>query len=126
GVLIGDPVFHDAVVDSLIDGSSALFGGAERPKALAAAVRSSLRDLIDAGVAPEQVAELGPDLVAEPERARLKALLALSLAYQRKLDELGVVSPSALARSAARLAETSPLLGRYGEAFYYGFYDLTG
>ncbi len=126
GTLIGDPVFHDAVVDGLIDGAGDLFGGAERPKALAAAVRSSLRDLIDAGVSPEQVAELGPELVSDAERARLKALLALSLAYQRKLEELGVVSPSALTRAAARLAESSPALERYGEALYYGFYDLTG
>lgn len=126
GALIGDPVFHDAVVDGLIDGAAALFGGAERPRALAAAVRSSLRDLIDAGVSAAQVAELGPDLVADSERARLKALLALCLAYERRLEELGVVSPSALTRLAARLAESSPALARYEAALYYGFYDLTG
>ena len=127
GLLVGDPVFHDAVVDSLLEGAGALFGGAERPKALASAVRASLRDLTDAGVSALDLAErFGPSLVPAGELARLKALLALSMAYEGRLSELGVLSPSGLTRHAASLCEGSPLLGRFRHALYYGFYDLTG
>ena len=127
GLLVGDPVFHDAVVDGLLEGAGALFGGAERPKALASAVRSSLRDLTDAGVSALDLAErFGPELVPAGELARLKGLLALSLAYENRLSELGVMSPSGLTRHAASLCEGSPLLGRFRHALYYGFYDLTG
>lgn len=127
GALIGDPVFHDAVVDGLLEGAGELFGGAERPKALSSAVRASLRDLNDAGVSALEVAErLGEGLVPEAERGRLKALLALALAYEKRLSELEVVSPSGLTRLAASLCESSALLGGYDEALYYGFYDLTG
>lgn len=130
GRLVSDPVFHDAVVDRLLASPQAgeLFGGAERPRALASAVRASLRDLIDAGVSAEQIAEhFGDELIAdEHERARLRALLALSRAYELELEKLGVVSPSGLTRKAAALAGESERLGRLREVLYYGFYDLTG
>ena len=129
--LIPDPVFHDRVVDGLIDKSPAariLFGGIARPKALAAAVRSSLRDLIDAGVSQESLDEYFGDELPIPrsEKERLKGLLNLSAAYERKLEELGVLSPSGITQLAAERAGESAVLAGYRRFLYYGFYDLTG
>ena len=129
--LIADPVFHDRLVDSLLEsepGLGAVFGGTARPKALAGALRASLRDLIDAGVSGEAVEEFfGAELLRdERQREHLAALLKLSTAYEARLQELKVLSPSGLIRLAALRAEASPLLGGFAEILYYGFYDLTG
>ena len=131
GRLIADPVFHDKLVDSLLTRQAAwgpLFGGEGRPRALASALRSSLRDLIDAGVSGEDIEEFfGEELLPQPEeRQRLQALLRLGVAYERRLQDLRVLSPAALVREAARRAGSCDLLGRFQEALYYGFYDLTG
>ncbi|MEK7389519.1 MAG: PD-(D/E)XK nuclease family protein [Elusimicrobiota bacterium] len=129
GRLLSDPVFHDAVVDRLLDSASSLGISKDiRPRALASAVRASLRDLIDAGAAPEQVAEhFGSNLLKDSEEAaRLNGLLALLAAYEKELARLGVVPPSAVVRRAAELAGSSSWLSGFGAILYYGFYDLTG
>ncbi len=127
--LVADPVFHDAVMDRVLDGAPSLGIAKElRPKALASAVRASLRDLIDSGVEPKQVAEhFGSTLLKnEEEAARLNALLALLALYEKELERLGVSPPSALVRRAAELAPASSWLSEFSEILYYGFYDLTG
>ncbi|HVA66008.1 MAG TPA: PD-(D/E)XK nuclease family protein [Elusimicrobiota bacterium] len=130
--LLGDSVFFDKLMDGLLDSHPELarpFGGAERPKALARSLRSSLRDLIDAGAAPAQVLEhFGAELEAGgAERQKLAALLRLAFLYEQRQESLSVLSSSALARLAARRAEEgSAFLGRFREILYYGFYDLTG
>jgi ATP-dependent helicase/nuclease subunit B len=129
GVLMTDPLFHDAVVDQVLD-DAPLFGVSKelRSRALASAVRSSLRDLVDAGVSPRSVAEnFGDELLRDPhERERFNSLLALLAAYERRLEKLGVLRPSALVERAAELAPSSRWLGSFREVLYYGFYDLTG
>ncbi|MCX5795046.1 MAG: exodeoxyribonuclease V subunit gamma [Elusimicrobia bacterium] len=129
--LISDPVFHDRVVDSLLTKQPALgrvFGGEARPRALASALRSSMRDLIDAGVRAADIEEVfGEELVRQPqERERLQALLELCRRYEERLAQLRIASPSAITRLAAEQADSSELLGRFQEVLYYGFYDLTG
>jgi len=104
--LISDPVFHDRVVDSLLTKHPALgrlFGGEARPRALAGALRSSLRDLIDAGVSVADIEGVfGEELVKQPEeRARLQALLDLCRGYESRLAQLRIASPSAVTRLAA-------------------------
>ena len=127
--LISDPVFHDAVVDRVLDLAPSLGIAKElRPKALASAVRSSLRDLVDSGVDPKLVAEhFGSTLIQDAEEAgRLNALLALLALYEKELGRLGVLPPSALVKYAAEAAPASEWLSGFGEILYYGFYDLTG
>ncbi len=127
--LISDSVFHDAVIDRVLDRAPSLGIAKDmRPKALASAIRASLRDLIDSGVAPEQVAEhFGSTLLADEEdAARLNALLAFLALYEAELARLGVLPPSALTRRAAELAPASKWLSSFSEILYYGFYDLTG
>jgi len=127
--LVTDPVFHDAVVDRALDIAPVLGVARElRPKALSSAVRSSLRDLIDAGVDSSQVAEhFGSTLIRdEEEAARFNALLALLALYEKELARLGVLPPSALVKRAAQAADASDFLSGFSEILYYGFYDLTG
>ncbi len=129
GALVSDPLFHDAVVDQVLDEAPSLGIAKElRPRALATAVRASLRDLVDAGVDPRQLMEnFGDDLLRDQEeKDRLIALLSLLAAYEKKLGMLGVLPPSALTRRATELAPMSAWLGRFREVLYYGFYDLTG
>jgi hypothetical protein len=127
GDIVSDPLFHDSVVDQVLDASTVLGIAKElRPRALASAVRSSLRDLIDAGVDPTQLADnFGDDLLIESsERDRLIGLLSLLSAYNRKLAQIGVLSPSVLIQKAARAASHSSWLSRFKEIIYYGFYDV--
>lgn len=127
--LVSDPVFHDAVVDRALDLAPVLGVARElRPKALASAVRSSLRDLIDAGVDAKQVAEhFGSTLIRdEEEAARFNGLLAILALYEKELARLGVLAPSALVKRAAESAAASGFLSGFSEIIYYGFYDLTG
>ena len=131
GRLVGDPVFHDRLVDSLLSHQPDLgriFGGEARPRALASALRASLRDLIDAGVLTEILEEFfGDELpVPEEERGRFRALIRLACAYQERLHGLGLLSPSDLIGRAAQQAGDSEHLRRFKEIIYYGFYDLTG
>ncbi len=129
GALVSDPLFHDAVVDQALDEAPALGVARElRPRALAAAVRASLRDLVDAGVDPGALAEgFGDALARDPEeRDRFHGLLALLALYEKKLARLGVLAPSALVKRAAEVAPSSRLLAGFAEILYYGFYDLTG
>jgi ATP-dependent helicase/nuclease subunit B len=130
GALVSDPLFHDAVVDQVLDEAPSLGIAKElRPRALAAAVRASLRDLVDAGVDPVALAEsFGDDLLRgeQEERDRFIALLALLAAYEKKLARLKVLPPSALVKRAAELAPESRWLAGFREVLYYGFYDLTG
>lgn len=129
GVLVSDPLFHDAVVDSALDDAPKFWTARElRSRALASAVRASLRDLVDAGIEPARLAEsFGAALVSEPdERERLENLLVLQAVYEKKLARLGVLPPSEVVRRAAELAPRSRWLAGFREALYYGFYDLTG
>lgn len=129
--LILDPVFHDRIVDDILErdrGLRAVFAGKARPRALAGALRSSIRDLIDAGVRGDDLETyFGSELLRQPhEREMLSSLLRLSQAYESRLEELGVMSGSGLTRLAAQQAESSPFLEKFAEIIYYGFYDLTG
>jgi len=130
GALVSDPLFHDAVVDQVLDEAPSLGIAKElRPRALAAAVRASLRDLVDAGVDPAALAaHFGDEILRgeKDERERFVALLALLAAYEKKLEKLEVLPPSALVKRAAALAPASRWLEGFREVLYYGFYDLTG
>lgn len=131
GRVVTDAAFHDRLMDGLLDkegAAAAVFKGEVRPRALAAAVRASVRDLIDAGVDAGELEEhFGSELLKEPyERERLAALLRLLQEYERRLGELGVVTASGLTRLATAAASSSAKLKSFAEVLYYGFYDLTG
>lgn len=121
---IGDGLFHDKILDRLLADA-----GAKPSRGLAAAYRSSLRDLIDAGVEPKQFREHLEGLIPDPaDRRRLEALVGLEAAYRRRLEQAHLLAPSGLAREAAESASSGKAasLAAYRELVYYGFYDLTG
>ncbi|MBI5202155.1 MAG: PD-(D/E)XK nuclease family protein, partial [Elusimicrobia bacterium] len=119
---VGDGLFHDKVLDRIL--------AAARPsRGLAAAYRSSVRDLIDGGVEPEAFEEHLERLIPEPDdRRKLKALLMIAAEYRRELKSRGILPPSGLAREATEAVQAGRAAGlsRYAELLYYGFYDLTG
>lgn len=122
---ISDPMFFDRIIDSLLEESSR--GSGKRPRGLAAAYRSSLKDLVDAGVEPRASELLEDGLLAGTEdQQRLKNLLQLLGRYAGKLNKLGVMPASGVVRRAIAAAPESAALARYRRLLYYGFYDLTG
>ncbi len=120
---VGAPLFFDRLVDSLLEGGPRR---SRRTRGLAAAYRSSLRDLADSGVEPRAADLVGEGLFEEKEGGSLKDLLALLEDYERELSRRKILSPSSLTRRAAELASGSPVLRRFQAVLYYGFYDLTG
>ena len=130
-VVVRDPLFYAKLVDNLLEEKAAfggLLGGKWRPRGMASAVRSSLRDLTDAGTEPRSVLEhLREGLLGKGEETgRFAALLELHREYLERLSALEVMPPSELARKAAACAPESNLLKGFSELLYYGFYDLTG
>ncbi|HAH08228.1 MAG TPA: hypothetical protein DCM05_17170 [Elusimicrobia bacterium] len=118
--LVGDPLLFDRLVDSLL-------GSGPRPKGLASSYRSTLKDLIDAGVEPRAGELVDEGLLSGKEEAeRLRGLLDLLARYEKSLEQLGVLTPAGLVRRAAELAPKSAALGRFKALLYYGFYDLVG
>ncbi|MBI5244874.1 MAG: PD-(D/E)XK nuclease family protein [Elusimicrobia bacterium] len=118
--LITDPMFFDRLVDSLL-------GSDPRPRGLASSYRSTLKDLIDAGVEPRAAELVQEGLLKDKEEAEhLSGLLGLLARCEARLKALGVMSSAGLTRRAAELASSSLELSRYKALLYYGFYDLTG
>jgi ATP-dependent helicase/nuclease subunit B len=121
--LCTDPLLFDRLLDSLLGAE----GSSRRPRRLAAAYRSTIKDLSDSGVAPSARELLPEGLIDDAEQScSLAFLLGLLERQEAELSRLGVESSSALARRAAALAADSHALKRYRALLYYGFYDLTG
>ena len=127
--LVSDDLFHDKVVDQLLEETDEGAPPSRPFKNLAAAFRSSLRDLMEAGVDPAQFREHFPDLLKdETDRAVFGRLLDMQERYLTKLEELGVLPFAGLVQRVARhVEEGKPCrLSQYAEILYYGFYDLNG
>lgn len=127
--VVGDGLFHDKVVDSLLRERL----GAVPSRGMAAAYRSTIRDLVDAGIDSASIREnLADYFEQKPEWAEdwkgLKDLLDLQERYLARLTQAGVMPVSGLTRTATALVEDgkSRLLDRWAAVLYYGFYDLTG
>ena len=100
----------------------------DRPKGLAAAYRSSIRDLIDGGLDPDALPEDFIQLFKETStQTRMKDLLSLLKRYLEKLNDIGVLPPAGVAKLAAKVVVNGMGgLEQYSRILYYGFYDLTG
>lgn len=121
--IITDGLFHDKLVDQLLKDNPE-----QRPKGLAAAYRSSIRDLIDGGLDPDELPDDFLDLFKDRVvRARIEDLVQLLKRYLERLNAIGVLPPAGVAKLAAQVvANQMGGLGRYSRLLYYGFYDLTG
>lgn len=134
--VLSDPVFFDRIMNRI------LHKQISRPfKGFACAVRSSIRDLMDAGVDPETAMEhleeglfgdpkgQGQSLrsrAVPPEAGRLRWLFEVFMSYKKKLKSLPVLCHADLVTLAAESAPASSFLKGFKEIIYYGFYDLTG
>ncbi|TBR21537.1 PD-(D/E)XK nuclease family protein [bacterium] len=120
--VVRDPLYHDLLVDQLLRQR-----GQERlTRGLGAAFRSSLRDLVDAGINPDRAADFADLSAPESAKTRLRLLFGLTASYQEALEGAGLMSTSGLTIQARRAVEQDPgVLAGYEEVLYYGFYDLT-
>ncbi|HOW28183.1 MAG TPA: PD-(D/E)XK nuclease family protein [Elusimicrobiota bacterium] len=125
-VIIGDPLFHDQVIDRLIPDRRR--GSSSHPRGLAAAYRMSVRELEDAGVQPDTVLERLEDLsLDEEDRDRLASLLRIQKRYGAELRRLSVRSVTDILRLAVRAIESKSFKNRPQDSYYfYGFHDMTG
>jgi RecB family exonuclease len=127
--LVSDELFHDKVVDQLLEETDEGAPSVHSFRNLASAFRSSLKDLMEAGIDPVHFREHFPDLLKdESDRAVFGRLLDMQERYLSRLEELGVLPLTGLVQRVARhIEEGKPCrLSRYAEIFYYGFYDLNG
>ncbi len=122
--VINDDLFHERVVERILLKEYQM--GSERARALAGAYRSTLRDLVEAGVVGSHFREHFSDLNFSGKE-KLDRLIDMADAYRARLDQANVAGSADVARRAAIAVESDPaLLSVYDEFLYYGFYDLNG
>jgi len=128
------PLAFDSGLDRFLVGELAAssaqespFGSADR-KNLAMALRSTLRDMLDAQVDTATVREhiADPDFIFPDDAQRLRWLLDLQDNYSAAVRNLPFEPMREMFLRAARAAESTPALTRYERVYFYGFYDLTG
>ncbi len=127
--VLSDPLFYDTLVNLILKERKPFHALAEMavPQGFPPAVRSTLRDLLDAGVRPdvtEAVKEgfLGKDV----DVGILRELLELYKIYLEKSEALSVVPSSTVMKTATEAVPESSYLKSFREILFYGFYDLTG
>lgn len=120
--IINDDYFHERLVEMLLREEGAY--SPDRARALAGAHRSTVRDLVEAGVESAFFRDHFDDLDL-PGAAKFYRILSLADRYRDRLAQLGVATSADLARRVAQIVEDRPdVLGAYDEFLYYGFYDL--
>lgn len=129
--VLSDPLFYDTLVRKLLeeDRSFPEIADLAVPDGFPPAIRSTLRDLMDAGVPPEISMEaVREGFLGRPaDIGSLLELLRLYRRYLQKLDSFPIAPRSTVLKLAAeRAADGSRFLSRFQMIFFYGFYDLTG
>jgi hypothetical protein len=131
--ILSDPLFYDTLVKLILKEDKPFQGYADLavPQGFPLAVRSTLRDLLDAGI-PSDIGELFKEGLKEDliksklEIGQLLDLFRLYRLYLKKIDSLPVLPRAALLKRATQVAPTSQYLKKFAEILIYGFYDLTG
>ncbi len=127
--ILSDPLFFDTLV-KFIQKEDRPFHGFEDmalPEGFPAAVRETLRDLVDAGVPPDVQDAIGEGFLGETvDLGTLKELFKLYRIYLNRVARLKFLPRIALTREAIKLAPASKRLAQFKEIIFYGFYDLTG
>lgn len=91
-----------------------------------AALWSTIRDLKDGGVNPVIALDAVDDgCFGGDDQEWLQALFSLQAAIQQASAGLNVGTADDLAEALVSVVPTSPFLAALGQAYYYGFYDLT-
>lgn len=91
-----------------------------------AALWSTIRDLKDGGVNPAIALDAVDDgCFGRDDQEWLQALFSLQAAIQQASAGLNVGTADDLAEALVSVVPTSPFLASLGQAYYYGFYDLT-
>ena len=98
-----------------------------------AAVATSVRELLDAGLGPFDADPIGESLddallqgrIRPPHHARARAVLRVALGCLAEMEEQGVARPSAVLRRAAELFEQDPELLPH-PVILYGFVEEHG
>lgn len=90
------------------------------------AILSTLRDLKDACLSPEEMERLlgDPKVAKEVHLSKIKDVLRLWRAYEQRLSDLGWYDESDLMRSASLWIKDSPFLKQTPKILIYGFYDF--
>jgi hypothetical protein len=128
--VLSDPLFFDTLIKNILKEGRSFpeMEGIAIPKGFPPAVRSTLRDLLDAGINEDNVEEaIREEFVGkEVDLGSLRSLLNLYRSYLKKIRQLPVAPRSEVLIRAAELAPSSTYLSRFDEVLFYGFYDMTG
>ncbi len=128
--VLSDPLFFDTLVKILLREKKPfhIFEEMAVPDGFPPAVRSTLRDLLDASVDDELVQNAMAEKFVgrDVDLGSLRELLSLYRSYLEKLESLPVSSTAQIVKRATELAPESQRLKSFKEIMFYGFYDLTG
>jgi ATP-dependent helicase/DNAse subunit B len=128
--VLSDPLFYDALVKNLIRRNKPFesFADLAVPEGFPSAVRSTLRDLLDAGVNESLVEEAMAEKFVgrDVDVGSLKELLTLYRLYLGALELLPLAPNAKVTEVATEHAGDSRFLKDCGTVLFYGFYDLTG
>lgn len=128
--VLSDPLYFDTVVKNLLKETKPFedFDEIAIPEGFPSAVRSTLRDLLDAGVDEELVAgAMSEEFVGRSvDLGSLRSLLNLYRSYLKKLESLPVSTMADVLKEATARAPKSLFLKKFEQILFYGFYDLTG
>lgn len=128
--LLSDPLFFDTLVKIIIKEDKPFEGLSDVavPEGFPPAVRSTLRDLLDAGIDEQNVMEAIHEEFAgrDVDLGTLRSLLRLHHLYLKRLKTLPISSRAELLKNAIERAPESKWIGQFLEVLFYGFYDMTG
>jgi RecB family exonuclease len=130
--IVPDPLFFDTLVKQILKKDRPFPGMADLavPEGFPPSVRSTLRDLIDAGVDPQHLLDAVNQReefnIPEVDAGSLKQLINLYRLYLNRMKELNVASRSHVLEAAAQAAPGSAYLKGFAAVVFYGFYDMTG
>ncbi len=130
--ILSDALFYDTLVKQIVREQKPFEGFDEIavPEGFPPAVRSTLRDLLDAGIDEENVRAAVQEEFAgrSVDLGTLRSLLQLHRLYLQRIAKLNVLPRAELLRRAIELAPDTRYFQQIqpAEILYYGFYDLTG
>ncbi|MFN0117797.1 MAG: PD-(D/E)XK nuclease family protein [Elusimicrobiota bacterium] len=130
--IFSDSHFYDNLVKDILreDRPFSNFEDLAVPDGFPPSVRSTLRDLIDAGIEPDKLGEALREhnefALADVDVGNLLQLMQLYRLYLRRIGALPVLPRSEVLPLVIQQLKESEIIGSLKEIIFYGFYDMTG
>ena len=122
--LISDSLFLEQLILTKLK-KTGQFSKFNITSGLPASLLSTLRDLIESGIVPENLNAAIKDRYIVPETDEFDIFRLYDI-YQKYLAQLNILTSDELIKLVTPAVPESNLLKSFTHIYYYGFYDLTG